>query len=261
MRRMISVWTVVFCLWALPSQAALLDPWAFTPLGTLTASETISINTDTLQLTGGASYTGVLDPISGASVFAFDDISAANLSIFGTRTLGLLSRSNISFTGTIDLLGSGGLDMVASGSMSLANLLNGGAGGAVSLAANQINVGGIVNSGSRPLGIRAVDSIALSGEIGAIVTSDISLSGRGGLTLTTGSAITRSSVSLGSGIITLTGRAGSGSTNSGVIAVSSSGEILGSPGVTLIAPVPIPTAVLLFATGLAVLGLVKRLSA
>jgi hypothetical protein len=261
MRRMSSVWTVVFCLWALPSQAALLDPWAFTPLGTLTASETISINTDTLQLTGGASYTGVLDPISGAGIFAFDDISGANLSILGTRTLGLLSRSNIAFTGTIDLLGGGGLDMVAAGSMTLANLLTGGSGGAVSLVSNQTSAGGTINAGIRPLEIRAVEPITLSGGIEPIATRDISLSGSGGLTLTTRSGITRSRVSLGSGIITLTGRTGSGSTNSGVIAVSSSGEIVGSPGVTVTAPVPIPAAVLLFATGLAVLGLVNRLSA
>ena len=37
MRWMIRVWTVVFCFWALPSQAAVLDPWAFRSLGTLTA--------------------------------------------------------------------------------------------------------------------------------------------------------------------------------------------------------------------------------
>jgi hypothetical protein len=215
----------------------------------LNASETVIINTDTLALTGGAAYTGVLDPVSGAGIFSFYDINGTNLSIFGTRTLGLLSRGNIAFTGTIDLLGSGGLDMVASGSMPLTNLLTGGGGGAVSLTANQINVGGTVDSGSRPLGIRAVEAIA---------TRDISLSGRGGLTLTTGSGIASRSVSLGSGIITLTGGTGAGSINSGVIAVSSTGEIVGSPGVTVTAPVPIPATFLLLATGLVALGLVKR---
>jgi hypothetical protein len=45
---------------------SLLDSWAVTSLGTLNVSDTISINTDTLQLTGGASYTGVLNPVSGA---------------------------------------------------------------------------------------------------------------------------------------------------------------------------------------------------
>jgi hypothetical protein len=91
MRWMTSAWTVLFCLWAIPSQAAVLDPWAFTSLGTLNALETVIINTDTLALTGGAAYTGVLDPVSGAGIFTFDDITGANLSIFGTRALGLLA--------------------------------------------------------------------------------------------------------------------------------------------------------------------------
>lgn len=258
MRWMVRVWTVMFCLWAIPSQAAVLDPWAFTSLGTLNASEAISINTDTLELTGGASYSGLLDPVSGAGIFAFEDITGTNLSIFGTRTLGLLSRGNIAFTGTIDLLGSGGLDMVASGSMTLANILTGGGGGAVSLTANQINVGGTVDSGSRPLGISAVEPIILSGEIETIGTRDISLSGRGGLTLTTGAGISSRSVTLGSGIITLTSGGNPDVATSGQIAISSAGEIVGSPGVTVAAPVPVPAAFLLFGTGLVALGPIKR---
>lgn len=121
MRWRTCAWTVAFCLWAIPTHAAVLDPWAFTSLGTLNASDTISINTDTLQLTGGASYTGVLNPVSGASIFAFDNIAGTSLSIYGTRTLGLLSKGNIAFTGAIDLLGSGGLDLVATGTLTLAN--------------------------------------------------------------------------------------------------------------------------------------------
>jgi hypothetical protein len=149
---MMCAWTVAFCLWALPSEAAGIDPWAFTSLGILNASEPISINTDTLQLTGGASYAGVLDPVSGAGIFAFDDIAGTNLSIFGARTLGLLSKSNITFTGTIDLIGSGGLNMVALGSMTLTNVNAVGGGETVSLTANQINLGGIVDSAAGLLG-------------------------------------------------------------------------------------------------------------
>jgi hypothetical protein len=238
-----------------------LDPWAFTSLGTLNASQPIIINTDTLALTGGETYTGLLDPVSGAGIFAFDDITGANLSIFGTRTLGLLSTGNISFTGTIDLLGSGGLDMVAAGSMTLIQLNALDGGGTVSLSANQINLGGTVDSGSRPLEIRAVEPITLSGEIGTIVTRDSSLSGRSGLTLTTGAGISSRSVSLGSGIITLTSGGNPGVATSGQIAISSAGEIVGSPGVTVAAPVPVPAAFLLFATGLATLGLLKRRTA
>ena len=80
MRRMIRVWTVVFCHWALHSQAAVLDPWAFTSLGILNVSETLNINTDMLVLTGGAAYTGVLDPVSVAGIFrTHADVGAADL--------------------------------------------------------------------------------------------------------------------------------------------------------------------------------------
>ena len=145
--------------------------------------------------------------------------------------------------------------MVASGSMTLANLLTGGGGGAVSLTANQINVGGTVDSGSRPLGINAVAPINLAGEIGSV---DIRLSGRSGLAPTTGAGISSRSVSLGSGVITLASGGNPGGATSGQITISSAGEIVGSPGVTVVAPVPVPAAFLLFATGLAALGLVKR---
>lgn len=255
MRWIIRVWTIVFCLWALPSQAAVLDPWAFTSLGRLNAPETISINTDTLELTGGASYAGVLDPVSGAGIFTFDDITGTSLSVLGTRTLGLLSRGNIAFTGTIDLLGSGGLDLVSFGSMTLSNLRTGDGGGAVSLVADQMNAVGTIDSGIRPLGIRSVEPINLSDEIRS---GDVSLSGRSGLTLTTGAGISSRSVSLGSGIITLTSGGNPGGTTSGQITISSAGQIVGSPGVTLGAPVPVPAAFLLFATGLVAFGLVKR---
>ena len=217
MRWMKLVWTVVFCLWAIPSHAAVLDPWAFTSLGTLNASETISINTDTLELTGGASYAGVLDPVSGAGIFAFDDITGTNLSIFGTRTLGLLSTGNISFTGTIDLLGTGGLEMVAVGSLALNNLNAVGSGrGDIQLQANEFTVSGSINVVNRFLSITSSTDIVLPGGSGAprILPSPIIFPG---------------------------------------------GE--GTPSVIHPRPdalVPVPAAFLLFVTGLAALGLVKR---
>ena len=166
MRRMAVVWAwlvVSGLLWTVPSRAALLDPMAFTSLGTLNTTDTISINTDTLQLTGGASSTGVLDPISGAGVFTFDNISGTNLSIFGTRTLGLLSKGNLSFTGTIDLLGSGGLEMVTVGSMALHNLNAGGSGGDIQLEANQFSVTGTINFVNRSLSVTSATDIVLPG--------------------------------------------------------------------------------------------------
>jgi hypothetical protein len=246
------MWMVAFCLWTASSQAALLDLWAFTSLGTLNTSDAISINTDTLQLSGGASYTGVLDPVSGATIFAFDNSTGTSLSIYGTRTLGLLSTGNIAFTGTIDLFGGGGLDMVALGTATLANVQPAGSGGTVSLTANQINGGGSVNAGSRPLEISAVQDLNLSStsNMGSVTTR---ISGRDGLVLMTGTGFARGTVELGSGQITLTGR-----TPSGQLMISPLGEIVSSPGVTLVAPVPIPAAFLLFTTGLGLLSLVLK---
>ena len=100
----------------------------------------------------------------------------------------------------------------------------------------------------------AAENITLSGEawIGNIRLS----SGRE--IVTTGAEITGRMMSLGSGIVTLTGGTILDGANSGVITVSNTGEIVGSPGVTLVAPVPVPAAFLLLATGFAALGLVKR---
>lgn len=251
-RRHMIMWMGVFCLWTVPSQAALLDPWAFPSLGTLNTSDAITINTDTLQLTGGVSYTGVLDPVTGATIFAFDNIAGTNLSIYGTRTLGLLSTGSIAFTGTIDMLESGGLDMVALGTATLANLQTVGSGGTVSITANHINVGGSVNAGSRPLEISAVQDINLSStsDMGSVTTR---ISGRDRLVLMTGTDLARGTVALGSGQITLTGH-----TPSGQLTISPLGEIVSSPGVTLVAPVPIPAAFVLFSTGLGLLSLVLK---
>jgi hypothetical protein len=221
----------------------------------LNTADTISINTDTLQLTGGASYTGVLDPVSGAGIFTFDGISGTNLSIFGTRTFGLLSKGDISFTGTIDLLGSGGLEMVAVGAMTLENLQTAGSGGTVSLMAGQLNVGGLLDAGDRPLGIRTPEPINLTAPIipvGESVSRDISLSGRSGLTLTTGTGVVQRTVDLGSGLITLTAETG---TTSEQVALSTAGQIVGTSGVSIVAPVPLPAALPLFAAGLGFVAL------
>jgi hypothetical protein len=111
---------------------------------------------------------------------------------------------------------------------------------------------GTIDSGIRPLGIRSVEPINLSGEIGS---GDISLLGRSGLIVTTGTGITGRTVNLGSGAITLTAETISGGTRSGLVTVSTTGEIIGSPGVTLVAPVPVPAAFLLLATGLGIVSL------
>ena len=262
MRRIAVAWMWLIggsLLWTVPSQAAGLDPLAFSSLGTVSTTDTISINTDTLQLTGGASYTGVLDPISGAGIFTFDGISGTNLSIFGTRTLGLLSKGNLSFTGTIDLLGSGGLEMVAVSTMTLANLQTTGSGATVSLTASELNIGGVVDAGNRPLDIRAIESIRLTAPIlsqpNQIITRDIGLSAGNSLNITTGAGISRGTVNLGSGVITLTGGINSGSAQSGLVAVSATGQLVGSPNVSVVAPVPLPAVLPLFTAGLGFVAL------
>ena len=176
-------WTVAFCLWAIPTHAAVLDPWAFTSLGTLNASETISINTDTLQLTGGTSYTGVLDPVSGVSIFAFDDITGTSLSIYGSHTLGLLSTGNIAFTGTIDLLGSGGLDIGAVGALAMKNLSALGSGGDIQLHAALFTLSGTITTITRSIRVASSNDIVIPGGTGLVPVSGgpIPVPGSGGI--------------------------------------------------------------------------------
>jgi hypothetical protein len=169
---MMRAWIIVFCLWALPSHTAVLDPYAFTSLGTVNSSETINIDTDTFQLTGGASYTGVLDPVSGAGIFTFDNITGTNLSIFWTRTLGLLSKSNIAFSGTIDIFGSGGLEIVALDTLSIKDLAVAGSGGDIQLHADQFALSGSIKFFDRSLSITSATDIVSLGGTGVVPLPD-----------------------------------------------------------------------------------------
>jgi autotransporter-associated beta strand protein len=89
-----------------------LDPNAFTSLGTLDVSAgTITINTDTLAISGAASFTGVAMPQSGGpeiAVFTFDGIdilAGATIAVSGTRPLALLSQGDITIDTRINLNG------------------------------------------------------------------------------------------------------------------------------------------------------------
>lgn len=253
MRSVFCAFVLVFSLSVFPVQAATLDPFAFTSLGTLDAVAPLSINTDTLQMTGGASYTGVLDPSSGEAIFTFDSIMGTDVSIFGSRSLGLLSRSDIVFTGSIDVLGSGGLDIVVSGSMTVTNLSST---APISLAAgNQLNIQGSISGGPGPISlssagdINVIDPLQAPSVIATREEGRGSIIGLGNIIVTTRAG----TGTVGSGIITLTG-----GTTSGQISVLNSGGIAVSSGVDLVAPVPIPGALFLFLSGLGALGLVKR---
>lgn len=256
MRSVLNAFIIFFSLSVCPSQAATLDPFAFTSLGTLNAVAPLSINTDTLQMTGGASYTGVLDQSSGGAIFTFDSITGTDVSVFGSRSLGLLSRSDIAFTGLIDVLGSGGVDIVASGSMTVTNLNST---SPISLVTgSQMNIQGVINGGPAPISLNSTGNINVLyplQDVSVIATRE---GGSGGI-ISLGNLVMTTRIgagTLGSGIITLTG---------GTISDQFSGVNLGSiavsSGVDLVAPVPIPGALCLFASGLGVLGLLKRRAA
>src|SRR5207253_3645875 len=90
---------VVFAAGA-PVAQAQLDPNAFPSLGTLNVtSGTLIINTDTLTVSGAATFTGIaINQIGGPQVAVFDFSSitigsGVSLLFIGSRPLALLSRS------------------------------------------------------------------------------------------------------------------------------------------------------------------------
>lgn len=243
MRWMIRAWTLALCLWTVPGHAAVLDPGASTSLGVLNTTQPVSINTDTLALTG------VLDPITRTNPVTFDTISGADISIIGARPVSLLSKGNITLTGGLNVLGRGGLDIVATRSLTV------GGGRNVSLAVGQVNLAGSARAVIRPLAVMSgAEVIALSGEIGNGI---ISISGRNDFIATPGAGISGRTVNLSSGAITLTGGTITGQVANRAI-LSPTVSLSGSPGVVVVAPVPVPAPLLLFASGLVPLAIVKR---
>lgn len=86
--------------------STLLDPTAFTSLGTLstTASDNYTLNTDTQTLTGtGVNVTGVLS--NNVAVFDFDSVSIAagsTITATGSYPVAILSRGTFTVEGTIN---------------------------------------------------------------------------------------------------------------------------------------------------------------
>ncbi len=199
MRLMAVVWkwlVVGGLLWTVPSQAAVLDPMAVTSLGELNTTDPISINTDRLQLTGGASSTGVLDPVSGAGIFTFDSIS-------GTKRISLTNPDKVGIQ-------------------------------PLEVRSGPVFIGRTVGINSR--------IVSLLGQRDQVIAPP---DGIGGGTITLRAATTSSS---------------GGATSGQVLVALSSSSLSGSPAVALAinaAPVPVPAAFLLFATGLAALGAMK----
>ena len=93
-----------------------LDPNAYTSLGTLNPAGDVTINTDTLtvSISGGATYTGVLQSQGAGNpeiaVFTFDDValgSSINVSVGGSRPLALLSQADFNLATPISVKGAG----------------------------------------------------------------------------------------------------------------------------------------------------------
>ncbi|CAG0962761.1 hypothetical protein PLCT2_00852 [Planctomycetaceae bacterium] len=95
---------VILCLLGVQLlPAAPLDPGSFTPLAaTFAPSAAVSINTTTLDMTGGATFTGVNS--GGVCVFCFGSVSVGvvTFNVTGTRPVAILSQSTMTWGGTIN---------------------------------------------------------------------------------------------------------------------------------------------------------------
>ncbi|MBK8285708.1 MAG: hypothetical protein IPK97_13025 [Ahniella sp.] len=100
--------TLLLLLASLGSSAAPLDPNTFTSLGTFNPGSAVSVNTDTLAMTGGATFTGVTS--GNIAVFTFTTVtlnSGITVTATGSRPFALLSRGAMTISGTIDVSASG----------------------------------------------------------------------------------------------------------------------------------------------------------
>jgi len=96
--------TTHLMLHAAIGHAAALDPNAFTSLGTFSPGSNVSVNTDTLAMTGGATFTGVTS--GNIAVFTFASVtlnSGVTITATGSRSFALLSRGGMTIAGTIDV--------------------------------------------------------------------------------------------------------------------------------------------------------------
>ncbi len=93
---------------AMTAQAAPLDPNAFTSLGSFNPGSNVSVNTDTLAMSGGATFTGVTSGNIAVFTFTTVNLSAGiTITVTGSRAFALLSRGTMSIAGTVDVSASG----------------------------------------------------------------------------------------------------------------------------------------------------------
>jgi len=89
-------------------RAEALDPNAFASLGTFNPGSAVTVNTDTLAMSGGASFTGVTS--GNIAVFTFASVtlgSGITVNVSGSRCFALLSRGAMSINGTVNVSASG----------------------------------------------------------------------------------------------------------------------------------------------------------
>src|SRR5688572_5431292 len=86
------------------ASGAPLDPLVYTSLGNLAPTGTVTVNTDTLTMSGGGvSETGI--DVGGVAVFTFDDVDIdTTFNVVGSRPLAILSKT------TLDVTASGVID-------------------------------------------------------------------------------------------------------------------------------------------------------
>jgi autotransporter-associated beta strand protein len=167
-----------------PPARGQLDPNAYTSLGTLNhPSGPLTINTDTLTVTGAVTFTGVALSQKGGpqvAVFDFDSItigSAATVTLTGSRPLALLSRGNSTIQTALSI------PIQSSGFLNAPNL-GGYAGGSVDLFTDGSALQTVGQAGQGPGGGGATrDSLpGGAGGGGHGGTGGPTLGGLGGLT-------------------------------------------------------------------------------
>ena len=88
------MFTLSLASWTTEAQALPLDPADFASLGTLAPAGPITIDTDVPEITGAATFTGVLD--GHVAVFAFDSVQLdVNVTVVGQNALAVLSHGSL----------------------------------------------------------------------------------------------------------------------------------------------------------------------
>jgi hypothetical protein len=241
------------------AEALELNPLDFSSLGTLNTTADIVINSDTLQLSGGASFAGVLDQASHAAVFAFDNIQTENISIVGSSPLAILSKGNVNFNGPVNSSVSSELEIAAVGTVTVNNVVSSAGGSTLAIFANDIQINAPLSGTGR---IEAGGNLTLATTQGLTPPVNNGPANAGSIIVSSSGGLfgSFSTFNIPPGEVQLfTGNSslqGSTIVPLGLTIVSNFGVVIDG-----VAPVPLPAAAVLFGTGLIGLGSLVRRSA